>query len=101
MGLSRPMKPGLRPEPAEMKAMEGLLEEALDAGMRGLSGMTNPWDALDGDRERSASLPSAYAPWWELRRLNRILRRRDKVLQSAPNLVTKYNALLFGITSGA
>ena len=82
-----------------MKAMEGHLEEALDAGMMGLSGMTNPWDKLDGDRERSASLPSSYAPWWELRRLNRILRRRDKVLQSAPNLVTKYNALLFGITS--
>jgi N-acyl-D-glutamate deacylase len=99
MGLSRSVQPGLRPEPAEMKAMEGHLEEALDAGMMGLSGMTNPWDKLDGDRERSASLPSSYAPWWELRRLNRILRRRDKVLQSAPNLVTKYNALLFGITS--
>lgn len=99
MGLSRAVKPRLKPAPEEMRAMEAHLEEALDAGLMGLSGMTNPWDKLDGERERSASLPSSYATWWELRRLNRILRRRDKVLQSAPNLVTKYNALLFGMAS--
>jgi N-acyl-D-glutamate deacylase len=63
--------------------------------------MTNPWDKLDGDRHRSAALPSTYATWSEYRRLNRVLRRRDRILQSAPNLVNKVNALLFMLESAA
>lgn len=99
LGLSRSVRRGLKPTRAELETMRQHLESALDAGMMGLSGMTNPWDKLDGDRERSASLPAAYAPWHEIRSLNRVLRRRDRVLQSAPNLVTKLNAVLFGIAS--
>ena len=67
--------------------------------MLGLSTMTSPWDKLDGDRFRSAQLPSTYATWREYRRLNRVLRRRGRVLQSAPNIVTKVNALLFMLES--
>jgi hypothetical protein len=57
--------------------------------------MTNPWDKLDGDRYRSRALPSAYASWGEYRRFNRLLRARGAILQSAPNLVTAVNSLLF------
>lgn len=99
LGLSRSVQRGLKPARSELDTMAEHLESALDAGMMGLSGMTNPWDKLDGDRERSASLPAAYARWHEIRFLNRVLRRRDRVLQSAPNLVTKLNAVLFGIAS--
>lgn len=99
LGLSRSVRRGLKPTRDELATMTQHLESALDAGMMGLSGMTNPWDKLDGDRERSASLPAAYAPWSEIRHLNRTLRHRGRVLQSAPNLVTKLNAILFGIAS--
>jgi N-acyl-D-aspartate/D-glutamate deacylase len=95
MGLGRAVDPAVRPSGDELVAMERLLEDALDHGFLGLSTMTNPWDKLDGDRYRSRKLPSTYATWGEYRRLHRVLRRRGRVLQSAPNIVTKVNALLF------
>ena len=82
-----------------MRAMERTLEEALDCGFLGLSTMTNPWDKVDGDRYRSAALPSTYATWGEYRRLHRVLRRRERILQSAPNITTKLNAFLFLLES--
>lgn len=99
MGLERAVDRKVRPSEGELKQMEALLEDALDAGFLGLSTMTNPWDKLDGDRARSAQLPSTYATWGEYRRLHRVLRRRGKILQSAPSLVTKVNALLFLLES--
>jgi N-acyl-D-glutamate deacylase len=95
LGLGRSVDEKITPTEAEFREMERWLEEALDCGFLGLSSMTNPWDKLDGDRYRSKKLPSAYARWSEYRRLNRVLRRRGRVLQSAPNLVTAVNALLF------
>ena len=70
------------PTRRELAEMERWLEEALDAGFLGLSTMTNPWDKLDGDRFRSAQLPSTYATWSEYRRLHDVLRRRERILQS-------------------
>lgn len=99
MGLARAVDGTARPTTAELAEMERLLEGALDAGFLGLSTMTNPWDKLDGDRFRSAQLPSTYATWREYRRLHSVLRRRGSILQSAPNIVTKLNALLFMLTS--
>jgi len=99
LGLARAVDPACRPTEAELTAMERWLEDALDEGFLGLSTMTNPWDKLDGDRFRSARLPSTYATWGEYRRLHRVLRRRGRILQSAPNLVNKVNGLLFAIES--
>ncbi len=99
LGLERAVDPACRPTRAELAAMEEWLEEALDAGFLGMSSMTNPWDKLDGDRFRSAKLPSTYATWREYRQLNRVLRRRGRILQSAPNLVNKVNAFLFLLES--
>lgn len=99
MGLERAVDPSARPSDEELAAMEGHLEEALDAGFLGLSTMTSPWDKLDGDRFRSAQLPSTYATWREYRRLHRVLRKRARILQSAPNIVTKLNAFLFMLES--
>lgn len=95
MGLGRAVDRNQKPTEQEMQAMERILEEALDAGLLGLSTMTTRWDKLDGDRYRSASLPSTYARWSEFRRLNRILRRRGRIHQGAPNIVTKWNMFLF------
>ena len=99
MGLDRAVDAKARPTENELQQMERHLEEALDHGFLGLSTMTNPWDKLDGERFRSAQLPSTYATWGEYRRLHRVLRRRNRILQSAPSLVTKVNALLFMIES--
>lgn len=95
LGLEHAVDAHYRPSEAELQRMEQLLEDALDQGMLGLSSMTNPWDKLDGERERSKSLPSVYAPWREYARLNKVLRRRQRIHQGAPNLVTKYNVLAF------
>jgi N-acyl-D-aspartate/D-glutamate deacylase len=99
MGLERAVDASVKPTASEIGEMERLLEEALDAGFLGMSSMTNPWDKLDGDRFRSKQLPSSYATWGEYRRLHKVLRRRGRILQSAPNIVTKLNALLFMATS--
>lgn len=99
MGLARAVDPKARPTADEVTEMERHLGDALDAGFLGMSSMTNPWDKLDGDRFRSAQLPSTYATWKEYRRLHALLRRRGRILQSAPNIVTKLNALLFLLES--
>ncbi len=99
MGLERAVDRNARPTADELARMERLLEDALDHGFLGLSTMTNPWDKLDGERFRSAQLPSTYATWKEYRRLHDVLRRRGRILQSAPSLVTKVNALLFMMAS--
>jgi N-acyl-D-aspartate/D-glutamate deacylase len=101
MGLGRSTDPDLAPTRTELAEMDRRLGEALDAGYVGLSTMTNPWDKVDGDRYRSRQLPSSYAKWSEFRRLNRTLRRRNRVLQGIPNLNTKYDILFFlGASTG-
>lgn len=99
MGLGRSVDPKVRPTEAEMQQMEQQLNLALDEGLLGLSAMTNPWDKVDGDRFRSAALPSSYASWREYRRLHKLLRRRGAILQSAPNLNNPINAVFYMITS--
>ena len=95
MGLGRAVDDRERPTRAELDRMVELLNDALDAGFLGFSSMTNPWDKVGGDRYRSSKLPSTYATWKEYRTLHKVLRERDRILQSAPNITTKYNVLLF------
>ncbi len=101
MGLHRAVDAKVRPTEAEMQAMERHLDDGIDRGLLGMSGMTNPWDKVDGDRERSKSLPATYATWKEYRRLHRLLRRRGAVLQSAPNLNNPLNAVFYLLTSAS
>ncbi|MBW7470206.1 amidohydrolase family protein [Marinobacter sp. M216] len=85
MGLHRATDRRIKPTPEELGRMEQLLEEALQVGFLGLSTMCLKWDKVDGDREWSKSLPSTYARWREVSRLNRLLRRYGRVHQGAPN----------------
>ncbi len=84
LGLERATDGDVRPTDAELEKMAKLLEEALDAGMLGMSGMDAPIDKLDGERFRSRALPSTFATWRERRRLIKVLRKRGRILQSAP-----------------
>ncbi|MDT4916948.1 MAG: hypothetical protein QOH89_1648 [Pseudonocardiales bacterium] len=86
MGLDRATRKEVRPTEAELARMETLLDEALDAGMLGMSSQQLLFDKLDGEVCRSRTLPSTYAKATELRRLNAILRRRERVLQSGPDI---------------
>ena len=95
MGLGRSTDRAQRPTREEQERMDRELLNALDAGFLGMSTMVNPWDKLDGDRYRSRSLPSTYARWSEFRRINKILRRHGGILQSIPNLNTRYEMAFF------
>lgn len=85
MGLSRATDKAVMPSEDELTQMEAVLEEALQKGFIGLSTMCLKWDKVDGDREWSKSLPSTYAHWSEIARLNQIVRRYDRVHQGAPD----------------
>lgn len=86
MGLDRATRKDVRPSAAEQARMESMLNDALDEGFVGMSSQQLLFDKLDGEVCRSRTLPSTYASPRELRRLNAILRRRDKILQSGPDI---------------
>ncbi|WP_396588528.1 amidohydrolase family protein [Bermanella sp. R86510] len=94
MGIDRATS-DVTPTEEEMRTMERMLEEALDNGCMGLSMMTTKLDKLDGDRAWSRPLPSTYSTWWEFKRLFKILRRRNAILQGAPDAVKKVNVFGF------
>ena len=99
LGLDRATDDTVRPTEAELQKMAKLLDEALDAGMLGMSGMDAAIDKLDGDRFRSRALPSTFATWRERRRLIKVLRKRGRILQSAPDVDKAASGLLFFLAS--
>ncbi len=99
LGLDRATDDTTRPTDAELDQMATMLDQALDAGLLGMSGMDSAIDKLDGDRYRSRGLPSTFATWRERRKLISVLRRRGRILQSAPDVNNPASALLFFLAS--
>ncbi len=99
LGLGRATDDDVRPTDAELDRMAAMLDEALDAGMLGMSGMDAAIDRLDGDRYRSRALPSTFATWHERRKLIAVLRKRGRILQSAPDVANPLSGLLFFLSS--
>src|SRR5947209_3817107 len=99
LGLDRATDATARPTDTELEKMADLLDEALQAGVLGMSGMDAAIDKLDGDRFRSRALPSTFATWRERRRLIKVLRKRGRILQSAPNVADPKSGLLFFLSS--
>ncbi len=99
LGLERATDATVRPTDAELEKMATLLDEALAAGMLGMSGMDAAIDKLDGERFRSRALPSTFATWRERRKLIKVLRKRGRLLQSAPDVENPGSALMFFLTS--
>ncbi|SEH53813.1 N-acyl-D-aspartate/D-glutamate deacylase [Mycolicibacterium rutilum] len=99
LGLDRATTPGVTPTDSELEEMADKLDEALTAGMLGMSGMDAAIDKLDGDRFRSRALPSTFATWRERRRLIKVLRARGRILQSAPNVAKSHETLNFFLQS--
>lgn len=99
LGLGRATDDEVRPTNTELDRMAAMLDEALDAGLVGMSGMDAAIDKLDGDRYRSRALPSTFATWRERRKLIAVLRKRGRILQSAPNVAKPLSTLLFFLSS--
>jgi N-acyl-D-aspartate/D-glutamate deacylase len=99
LGLDRATTDGVNPTDAELDQMAAMLEKALEAGLLGMSGMDAAIDKLDGDRFRSRALPSTFATWRERRKLIAVLRKRGRILQSAPNVKDPMSALNFFLSS--
>jgi N-acyl-D-aspartate/D-glutamate deacylase len=99
LGLDRATDDSVQPTYAELEKMAALLDQALEAGMLGMSGMDVAIDKLDGDRFRSRALPSTFATWRERRRLIKVLRKRGRMLQSAPDVERPASGLLFFLAS--
>jgi N-acyl-D-aspartate/D-glutamate deacylase len=95
MGLRRAVDADERPSPSELDQMSRMLEDALDAGFVGLSTIRSSFSKLEGVRYPAKLLPSTYATWAEYRRLNSVLRRRNRVHQSTPNLASRAEVALF------
>ena len=99
MGLDRATRKQVRPTRAELARMAAMLEEALDAGLLGMSSQQLLFDKLDGELCRSRTLPSTFAKPFEKRRLNAILRRRGRVLQSGPDIKNPLSVISNLLTS--
>lgn len=99
MGIERSLKEDETATQEEQDTMLKMLNEAIDEGFIGLSTMDNPWDKMDGDRYWSHKTPSFYSSWKERKPLINLLRKRDAILQGAPNLVTRINAINYMLAS--
>lgn len=95
MGMERSVTDNEVATTAEQAEMNDMLNEALDAGFLGMSTMDNPWDKIDGDKYWSHKTPSFYGSWKERKPLLNTLRQREAILQGAPSLVTRLNAVRY------
>ena len=99
LGIERSLTDNYTATKEESEQMLKMLNDALDEGFIGLSTMDNPWDKMDGDRYWSHKTPSFYSSWKERKSLIELLRKRDAILQGAPNLVTRVNAFNYMLAS--
>jgi N-acyl-D-aspartate/D-glutamate deacylase len=99
LGINRSLSDEVSATKEEKEKMLQMLNDALDEGFIGLSTMDNPWDKMDGDRYWSHKTPSFYSSWKERKSLIELLRKRDAILQGAPNLVTRVNAFNYMFAS--
>jgi N-acyl-D-aspartate/D-glutamate deacylase len=98
MGMERSLTAS-KPEPDEIRAMQGILDEALAEGYVGLSIDMLPWHRLDGEPFRGISVPSQHARSKEYGKLAQVVRRRNRVLQATPNALTKSTVAVLGMLS--
>lgn len=89
MGLGRAVDPQAQPTGDELNRMRQMLTDALDAGFLGLSTIRSSFSKLEGVRFPTRQLPSTYAGWREYAALNTILRQRNRIHQSTPNLTSR------------
>ncbi|TAF02386.1 MAG: D-aminoacylase [Nostocales cyanobacterium] len=83
MGLERSLK--TQPSKFELKVMQRIAADALDAGFIGISIDMFPWHRMSGEWQ-GYSIPSQHAKFKEYAILAHLCRRRDLVFQVTPNI---------------
>jgi len=83
MGLERSLT--VQPTETELKTMQQIAAEALEAGFVGISIDMFPWHRMSGEWQGS-SIPSQHAEYREYAMLANLCRQRDLVFQVTPNL---------------
>lgn len=83
MGLERSLT--VQPSETELKTMQQIAADALDAGFLGISIDMFPWHRMSG-QWRGCTIPSQHAKQKEYAMLADICRERDRVFQVTPNL---------------
>jgi N-acyl-D-aspartate/D-glutamate deacylase len=83
MGLERSLKD--QPSETELKRIEQIAADALDAGFVGISIDMFPWHRMSGEW-RGSTIPSQHANFREYAMLANLCRQRDVVFQVTPNL---------------
>ncbi len=100
MGIERSLRVP-KATSAELAAMERIVRDAMEAGYLGLSIDMLPWHRMDGEPFCGISIPSQQAATREYRRLARIVRQYERVLQATPNALLKRSVLqLVGMSLG-
>lgn len=83
MGLERSLT--AQPSEIELKNMQKVSTDALEAGFVGISIDMFPWHIMSGEW-RGCTIPSQHAKFKEYAMLANICRKRDRVFQVTPNL---------------
>ena len=101
MGLDRSFNEPHATE-EEKKKMQRYLEEAMEAGYLGMSIDMLPfhrWAGIFKPEYKGASVPSQQASVGEYRKLAKVLRKYDRVLQATPNALDKKSGLYLTMMS--
>ncbi|MBT8219715.1 MAG: amidohydrolase family protein [Bacteroidia bacterium] len=103
MGLERSFKQP-KANKTELKAMQNILAEAMDAGYLGMSIDMLPfhrWAGIFTPEYKGASVPSQQAAVGEYKKLANVLRKYNRVLQATPNALDKMSGIhLLSMSSG-
>ncbi|MDZ8049871.1 MAG: N-acyl-D-amino-acid deacylase family protein [Aulosira sp. ZfuVER01] len=83
MGLERSLT--VQPSKFELKVMQRITADALDAGFVGVSIDMFPWHRMSG-KWQGYTIPSQHAKFKEYAMLAKLCRQRDRVFQVTPNL---------------
>lgn len=100
MGLERSLTVS-KASQNELKAMQKIVNEAMEAGYLGLSIDMLPFHRMAKGEFKGISVPSQQAHPLEYRHLAKVVREHNRVLQATPNALDKSSVLrLLGMSSG-
>jgi N-acyl-D-aspartate/D-glutamate deacylase len=83
MGLERSLT--VQPTETDLKIMQQIAADALEAGFLGISIDMFPWHRMAG-KWRGHTIPSQHAKFQEYAMLANLCREKDRVFQVTPNL---------------
>ncbi|HAS45988.1 MAG TPA: N-acyl-D-aspartate/D-glutamate deacylase [Microscillaceae bacterium] len=100
MGLNRSLTVA-KANQEEIKGMQRIVDEAMEAGYLGLSIDMLPFHRMAKGEFKGVSVPSQQAHPREYKQLAKVVRQYNRVLQATPNAMDRTSVIhLLGMTSG-